>query len=148
MLRLKWLHLQDTHSWALQQEHRRITVTAWNRRAHCLITEECSFGACIPFEASCHLEGRNFHRRNKNIHRNDKTRYLLLILFCIQHHTVIKHTRFSGNHQDIWNARQAQDSTGIVAIIVFCSRVHGQRAKQLAKISSTGIERMHSQHKA
>lgn len=76
----------------------------------------------------------------------NETRYLLIILFCIQYHAVIKHSRFSGNHQDVWNTRQAKDSTGIIAVIIFCSRVHGQRAEQLAKISSAGIKKMCSQH--
>lgn len=62
MVRLKWLHLQDTHSWPLQ-EHRRTTGTGWNRRTHCLITGECSFGTCIPLKAFCPLECRNFNTK-------------------------------------------------------------------------------------
>lgn len=72
--------------------------------------------------------------------KNPKTRYLIIILFSIQYHAVIKHSRLGGNHQDVWNTGQAKDSTSIVAIVVFCRRVHGQRAKQLAKIPSAGIK--------
>lgn len=145
------MHHQDIQNWFLKWKHQKSQGLAGTEgRLATSLPKNAALAPGVPFQASCQPAARNSDERNKNVSRKQpKTKYLLLILFSIQHHAVVQHSRLGGDHQDVWDAGQAQHSAGVVAVVVFCRRVHGQRAKQLAQAPHAGIKMcsQHSQHK-
>lgn len=101
--------------------------------------KECSFGTWHTLPGilpPCRQELGLKKQKCLQKKTQTKTRHLLIVLFSIQHHAVVEHSRLGGNDQDVWDTGQAQHGAGVIAVVVLSRRVHGQGAQQLPEAAS------------